>query len=77
MALILQNNEEDYFLTQRRRSVTGINAWNDLRQAYTRFFEKYMKLHPRTVAMVKALIFIQENRPDIYNVDFLKKTKQQ
>ncbi|WP_133129528.1 hypothetical protein [Legionella yabuuchiae] len=73
MALQMERREEDFFTEKiRRRSVISLNAWRGLNGAYTPFFRGCSRTHPKTVEMVKALIFIKNNRPDIFNVNFLK-----
>lgn len=73
MALQMERREEAFFTgNTRRRSFISLNAWRDLNGAYTPFFLECSRTHPQTVEMVKALIFIKNNRPDIFNVNFLK-----
>lgn len=78
MALQLEKRENDFFSKKnnRRKSITSLEAWADLVWDFQPFFKKNERLYPQTVRTVKALLFIKNNRPDIFNVDFLKRNLQ-
>ena len=75
MALQMQQREQLQSLDRkyiRRRSITSLQTWKSLKDAYTPFFKQCALSNPETVNTVKALLFIKINRPDIFDVDFLK-----
>jgi len=45
----------------------------DLQNDFDPFFQKCHRIYPQSINTVKALPFIKNNRPDIFDVGFLKK----
>jgi hypothetical protein len=78
LALLLEKKEEDCLNTYARRSsITSNSAWETLHSDIsTRILNAKDPMFPATAQMTKALLFIRTFRPDITNVDFLKKDKQ-
>lgn len=77
MALQIDKAEERFFdegRLKRSKSITSLVAWRQLQGQYASFFNDHNKSSPRTVNMIKALLFIKSNRPDIFNVNFLTKS---
>jgi hypothetical protein len=73
MALQMERREESLFTESiRRKSVVSLDTWRSLSGAYEPFFKQCQVTHPETVQTVKALVFIKNNRPDIFDVSFLK-----
>jgi hypothetical protein len=76
MALEMEQREEVFLAEEgraRSNSFVSLEAWKDLQHDFTTFFSDSEKAgYPRTVDSIKALLFIKEHRPDIYNMDFLK-----
>lgn len=73
IALQMERREEAFFTENiRRKNLISLNAWQSLNDVYTPFFEQCSGTHPQTIKIVKALIFIKNNRPDIFDVNFLK-----
>lgn len=74
MALQMEYRENEIFDKDiRRPSLVSIKTWQDLKDMYTPYFKTERTNFPQTVDTIKALIVIKNNRPDIINVDFLKK----
>ncbi|MDF1678385.1 MAG: hypothetical protein P1U32_06810 [Legionellaceae bacterium] len=73
MALQMQKAEEVVLSGGRTRAKSGVSldAWNELCADYKPFLKKCSGKYPETVATVKALLFIQQVRPDIFDVSFL------
>lgn len=74
MALQMENREEEVCLSTRgrRKSVVSLETWQGLHYEYNAYFERGRDLRPLTVDTIKALLFIKANRPDIFDVSFLK-----
>lgn len=72
LALQLERREEIHFKDIRRKNFVCLNAWSKLSEAYNRFYKDSSFIYPKTVNIIKALIFIKYNRPDIYDANFLK-----
>ena len=73
LALQLERREETGFKTAiRRNSIVSLETWRDLSADFNPFFISHQGYNPQTVKTVKALLFIKNNRPDIFNVSFLK-----
>ena len=72
MAMQLERREERGLQMVRRKSVVSLNAWSRLSDAFNPFFAQCAYSNPETVNVVKALLFIKYNRPDMYDVSFLK-----
>jgi len=58
----------------RRKSITSINAWRDLKESHIKYLNKPKMIRdfPETITTVKALLFIKQNYPDIFDISFLK-----
>lgn len=73
MALQMERSEEAGFVDARRRhSIVSRDAWTRSQHSYGKFFSDSARVYPDTVDTVKALLFIKANRPDIFDVGFLK-----
>lgn len=76
MALRLQQFDtepSEHPLLERRGSVISLGAWTPgLKRNYEPFFRQCGARYPDTVQTVKALLFIQGNRPDIIDTSFLQ-----
>ncbi|MDI1353230.1 MAG: hypothetical protein PSV35_10775 [bacterium] len=72
MAIQMERREEAFFAGARRKSIVSLNAWATLEDKYAPFFQSYSSKYPETVNTVKALVFIKNNRPDIFDTTFLK-----
>lgn len=73
MALQMEYRQDTHYTdVDRRKSLVSLNAWNNYKEDYEDFFENNESTHPETINIVKALVFIKSNRPDIYDVSFLK-----
>lgn len=75
MALQMEKREESSFtegVLERRMSITSLDAWQATKNNYAKMFEKHSAQFPKTINIIKALLFIKFNRPDIYNVSFLQ-----
>lgn len=57
----------------RKKSKTSLYIWATLQGEYNKYFEEdyATKHYPQTASIIKALLFIKIQRPDISNVDFL------
>lgn len=72
-ALQFEEREERHFSeVVRRKSIVSLDSWSSTRDTYTPFFRECERIYPQSVSVVKALVFIKENRPDILDVTFLK-----
>jgi hypothetical protein len=71
MALQLENETHNLTDKRRRKSLTSLEAWNTFYDKYQPFFTKEAKKYPESIHTLKALLFIQAQRPDIYDVSFL------
>ncbi|NDH69122.1 MAG: hypothetical protein EBY22_14720 [Gammaproteobacteria bacterium] len=77
MALLLEKQETDCLnaYTSRKSDVSNM-TWTAVHtDIYTRILQDKNSPFPETVLMTKALLFIRAYRPDIRNIDFLKKSK--
>lgn len=72
MALQFERREDKHFAEIRRKSRVSLEAWKDLEDVYKPFLTECAKKNPTTVNVVKALVFIKDNRPDLYDATFLK-----
>lgn len=75
LALLLDRQEQNNLIQiLRRPSEVSINAWNDLDIEHDKFFSHptNVKNYPKTINAIKALLYINSSRPDIYDVSFLK-----
>ena len=73
LALQLERREEhNASELVRRKSMVSLNFWQNTGPQFPAFFKSYEGIYPQTVNVVKALIFIKKNRPDILDVTFLK-----
>lgn len=75
MALQMEKREDACFdAAARRKSVVSLDTWINLEHGYnTQFFKQNAAVYPNTINMTKALLFIKSYRPDVFDVDFLKK----
>ena len=74
MALQMEKREEAHF-GRRKKSMTSLDAWKELHNSYIPFLNECKTMVggcPHTVDTVKALLFITSNRPDIFDLSFLK-----
>lgn len=55
-----------------QHSIISEEAWNKYKGAYVNFFQGQKFAYPQATNTVKALLYIQEHRPDIVDVSFLK-----
>ncbi len=60
----------------RKPSLTSLEVWDDLASQSGRgpWLDAQQTTFPKAIRTTKALLFIKEQRPDITNVDFLKKS---
>ena len=58
----------------RSKSAVSLYAWDKLMEGFSEFFPQARIFRPITVDTVKALLFIKTNRPDIFDVSFLKQS---
>lgn len=73
MALELEKKEERSFSgIIRRNSIVSLKCWRDLQHDFDPFFEDCQEQNPKSVNTVKALLCIKNNRPDIFDINFLK-----
>ena len=72
MMLQLERRNDPGFAPLRRQSIVSLNMWRDTKSNYEPFLKTCAFTNPDTVNTVKALVFIKDNRPDIYDVNFLK-----
>ena len=70
LALQIDARESDRFNT-RQQSITSLEFWKNEHHKYLPLFDKYSTRYQKTIATIKALLFIKSNRPDIDNVNFL------
>lgn len=71
-ALKLERRTQDaHGSLKRYKSEVSLTAWDNVRHNYASFFADASLTKPTTVNTVKALLFIQNNRPDLCNVSFL------
>ncbi|MCW8451300.1 hypothetical protein [Legionella quinlivanii] len=56
----------------RRRSIASQNYWGDAEVLHDNWFRINSWVFPQTIETVKALLFIKNNRPDIFDAGFLK-----
>ena len=74
MALQLEQREKAYLThpKAKRLSQDSIMTWDDKYLAYGPFFANHREDKPKTISLIKALLFIRFYRPDIYDASFLK-----
>ena len=70
MAVRIDSVENKY--GKRKGSVVSNNSWHHLCNKYTAHFKSKKTLFPQSINIIKALLFISINRPDIRDVNFLK-----
>ncbi len=82
MAFQLQQQEEAFFAQYQRQRGTrpaSMISNSEWRRGYDKIYSTFpfipTIIASNTVNTTKALLFIKMNRPDIYNVDFLKSDK--
>jgi len=75
-ALELERRDGEFLVggKPRRKSITSINAWRDQKESHIIYLNqpKMRRYFPETATTVKALLFIKQNYPDIFDVSFLK-----
>ncbi len=78
-ALELERRDGEFIVggRTRRKSITSIHAWRDLKESHIKYLNhRLMKFNfPETSNMVKALLFLKLNYPDITDVSFLQGNK--
>lgn len=62
--------------SHRRPSITSHETWLVLSSKYPEFWQQHHQDYPKTVQCIKALLFIQNWRQDIIDVQFLKSYPQ-
>lgn len=72
VGMALQFEQRENRSLVRRKSVVSLDTWRNLSAAYEPFLRQCANTNPETVNIVKALVFIKNNRPDIYDASFLK-----
>lgn len=73
MALDLESQEISKASGLRRiPSEVSLSTWDNLKDDYEDFFDTCAENNPKTVQLIKALIFIQKNRLDMLDVSFLR-----
>jgi hypothetical protein len=76
MALEMEKRDEVFLAEEgraRSNSFVSLETWKKYQHTFTTFFSDSEKAgYPHSVNTIKALLFIKEHRPDIYNMDFLK-----
>jgi len=60
----------------RSASLNSLETWETIQRKYPAYWDIHQPLMPETIATIKALLFIQHNRPDIVDVMFLKHAPQ-
>ncbi|MCE3044404.1 hypothetical protein [Legionella sp. 16cNR16C] len=67
-----KRNEVSIGKKTRRNSIASQNYWYEAEAGHDNWFRRASFVFPRTVETVKALLFIKNNRPDIFDARFLK-----
>jgi hypothetical protein len=57
---------------QRQKSRVSLRTWKVMNSEFMPYFKDTAYFFPKSVSVIKALLFIQKNRPNILNADFLK-----
>ena len=71
MALELEKKEERSFSgIIRRNSIVSLTCWRNLQHDFDPFFNDCQGENPKSVNTVKALLYIKNNRPDIFDLIF-------
>lgn len=74
MALQMDQREQNVFgEANQDYSIVSQATWKELNSGYELSFIVHELNSPQTVNTLKALLFIKNNRPDLYDVNFLKK----
>lgn len=68
-----KEDQEEQNGLKRSYSDISTDAWNTHKAGYTDYFLENSYQQPISVQTIKALLYIRQYRPDISNVDFLKK----
>jgi hypothetical protein len=57
----------------RKRSETSLSVWDEYKNTYNDcfFVSDLARIYPKTTSIIKALLYIKMQRPDIFNVDCL------
>jgi len=65
---------EEAHLARRGRRASDVSCaiWTRMHHRYNQYLYENRYWYFDTIKTIKALIFIRKNRPDIFNVDFLK-----
>ncbi|MCW8451649.1 hypothetical protein [Legionella quinlivanii] len=74
MALLLEKEEEDKISSKgkRRNSIISSETWEQQKVRFNRWLTGLRIKIPESMDTVKALLFIKEKRPDIFDASFLK-----
>lgn len=77
MALQMEQRQDDFFHGKNPDySIVSQEYWKEYNSSYDRVFIVHKVSSPETVNTIKALLFIKNNRPDIYDVQFLQRNRQ-
>jgi hypothetical protein len=78
MALQLEQRQQVFYQGRLARSMSFASqkVWGGVEELYHEYFEIYAKISPETVQTIKALLFIQANRPDMLDVSFLTESPE-
>jgi hypothetical protein len=73
LALILDKRDKVYYQGKliRSKSSASLEVWENVGNNFDTFYKHTLPIKPKTVRTIKALLFIQINRPDIFDVGFL------
>lgn len=76
LALQLDKRDEKFFVgtLKRSKSEVSLDTWRATGPNFGPFFAQASWSKPLTVNTVKALLFIESNRPDIFDVTFLNRS---
>lgn len=72
LALALECQEDN---ASREKSITSLETWENIKTELSSFFKQSTLTQPLSTALIKALLFIKLNRPDMHNADFLRNNK--
>lgn len=68
----LQLHKKQIPSLKRQKSLVSLRTWKRMGDEFMPFFYDSAYYYPKSVLVIKALLFIKKNRPDILNADFLK-----
>ncbi|RAP34657.1 hypothetical protein B1207_15385 [Legionella quinlivanii] len=74
MALLLEKEEEDKVSSKgkRRNSIISSETWEQQGARFNHWLSGLRKKIPESMDTVKALLFMKEKRPDMFDASFLK-----